>query len=83
MPRITNLGLIKIELYFRDHLPPHFRAIYGEERALIEIESFIVYAGYLPAQQLKEVMEWASQPGIQEKLLRTFNEYSPGARAKQ
>lgn len=80
MPRIATLGSIKIELYFHDHLPPHFHAIYGEDRILIEIETLATYAGSLPLRQLKEVIKWASQERVQQRLLQKFQEFSPRAR---
>lgn len=35
-------------MYYRDHAPPHFHAIYGEHEAEIEIETAEMIAGNLP-----------------------------------
>lgn len=60
IPEISRFYGIVIRMYFRDHLPPHFHAEYGEHEALIEIETREVLEGYLPARALKLVKEWAT-----------------------
>ncbi|MGE5195460.1 MAG: DUF4160 domain-containing protein, partial [Deltaproteobacteria bacterium] len=37
MPRISQFYGIAVYLYYRDHAPPHFHAIYAEHEAEIEI----------------------------------------------
>jgi hypothetical protein len=46
-------------MYFNDHPPPHFHAIYGEYEAVIAIESLVVLEGSLPRRGLGLVVEWA------------------------
>jgi len=58
MPRISEFYGIVIEMYFGDHPPPHFHALYSGDEALIEIETGDVYAGSLPARALRLVREW-------------------------
>lgn len=57
MPRISEFYGIVIEMYFRDHPPPHFHARYGGE-AVIAIETGEVVAGSLPGRALRLVREW-------------------------
>ena len=45
-------------MYYRDHAPPHFHAIYGEHEATIEIATAKVLDGSLPRRALKMVIEW-------------------------
>lgn len=59
MPRISTFYGIAIYMYYRDHAPPHFHAIYGEEEAVIHIESARVIQGSLPRRAEKMVVEWA------------------------
>lgn len=47
MPRISAFYGIAIYMYYRDHVPPHFHAIYGEFEATVAIETV-------------EVLEWAA-----------------------
>lgn len=44
-------------MYYRDHLPAHFHAKYGEYEITVEIESGIVN-GSFPKRALKHVLEW-------------------------
>lgn len=61
MPRISEFFGISIYMYWRDHAPPHFHAIYGGDEAEIAIDDLSVLAGRLPPRALGLVMEWASQ----------------------
>lgn len=47
-------------MFYNDHFPPHFHAEYGEQEALIDINTLAVIAGKLPPRALGLVMEWAS-----------------------
>jgi len=60
VPEISRFYGISIYIYYNDHNPPHFHAIYGEYEALIEIENLSILAGKLPARALGLVIEWAS-----------------------
>lgn len=75
MPLIFSLGSIKIYVYFNDHLPPHFHAIYTEYEAIIEIESLQLMAGKLPSKELKRVLQWARDN--QSFLLKSYKECNP------
>jgi hypothetical protein len=47
-------------MYYRDHNPPHFHAIYGEDEGIIDIERNDLMAGDLPERVLGLVKEWSS-----------------------
>lgn len=74
MPTVHQIDSIKIKLYFKDHLPPHFHAQYNEHEILIEIRTLDTYAGGLPRKQLKTVLEWAEEN--QDQLMEIWNEFS-------
>ena len=59
MPRICQFYGIVIAMFYNDHDPPHFHAIYGEHRALVGIDAVRVIAGSLPARALRMVFDWA------------------------
>lgn len=42
MPEISRFFGIIIRMFFNDHVPPHFHAVYGEHETLIEIETLNV-----------------------------------------
>lgn len=47
-----------IYMYYEDHNPPHFHAVYGDYKALININEGNVMKGYLPTRQIKLVLAW-------------------------
>jgi hypothetical protein len=47
-------------MYFGDHVPPHFHAVYAEFSAQISILDLGILEGYLPPKALALVVEWAS-----------------------
>ena len=46
-------------MYYRDHLPPHFHAIYGDTEAIVSLLSLDVIEGNLPPRARRLVIEWA------------------------
>jgi hypothetical protein len=58
MPRLSSFYGIAIYMYFRDHAPPHFHAIYGENDAMIDIATGDIIRGELPRRAAKLAMEW-------------------------
>ena len=58
MPTLDLINGIKINIYNGEHRPPHIHATYNEFEVLIIIENGGIYAGELPARQLKEVFKW-------------------------
>jgi hypothetical protein len=58
MPRISAFYGIAIYMYYRDHAPPHFHAIYGEREAAVHIANGDVIAGDLPRRALDLVRQW-------------------------
>ena len=45
-------------MYYHDHPPPHFHAKYGDDEAIIAIDTGEVLAGRLPPRALGLVEEW-------------------------
>ena len=60
MPELCRFYGIVIRMYFGDHGPPHFHALYGEQEALVEINSLAVLQGRLSPRAKSLVLEWAS-----------------------
>ena len=59
MPRLSEFYGIVIYMYFGDHAPPHFHAIYGSDEAIVGIRSGRLIAGRLPKRALGLVRAWA------------------------
>ena len=58
MPRLSHFYGIAIYMYYRDHAPPHFHAIYGEHEAVFEIATGSMIAGQLPRRAQALVEDW-------------------------
>ncbi len=58
MPEISLFRGIRITMYYSDQNPPHFHAMYGDYRCLVDIQNGCVIKGSLPARQLKLVLAW-------------------------
>jgi hypothetical protein len=58
MPTICRFYGILIQMYYDDHNPPHFHAIYGEYKAVISIRDLSILEGDLPPKAVGLVMEW-------------------------
>lgn len=58
MPRIAEFYGIAIYMYFRDHAPPHFHAIYGRYDAEVMISNGDILKGKLPRRAARLVREW-------------------------
>jgi hypothetical protein len=48
-------------MYFSDHHPPHFHAIYGQYEAEVLVEHGDILKGKLPPRTLSLVREWANK----------------------
>jgi uncharacterized protein DUF4160 len=59
MPRLSEFYGIVVYMYWRDHAPPHFHAIYGGDEAQILISDGSILAGSLPRTAANLVAEWA------------------------
>lgn len=57
MPEISRFLGIVIAMFYRDHLPPHFHAVYGEYEVKVDIESGVVH-GTFPSRAMRHVLEW-------------------------
>ena len=60
MPEISRFFGIIIRMYFDDHDPPHFHAIYGETEAQVTISPIGLLQGNLSSRAFSLVVEWAA-----------------------
>ena len=71
MPTISVFYGIVIQMFWRDHAPPHFHALYAEYEALIDLRNFSVIRGSLPGRAMALVLEWADDH--RDELLENWN----------
>ena len=60
MPEISRFYGIVIKMFYNDHAPPHFHAQYGDNEALVNIDTLAMIAGKLTPRAAGLVMEWAA-----------------------
>lgn len=61
-----------ITMYFKDYAPPHFHVRYGEQKALIDIQTGGIIEGELNKTALKLIKEWTNLH--RSELLSNFEE---------
>jgi hypothetical protein len=75
MPTIDAVDGIKMNVYSAEHLPPHFHAIHASDEALLVIADSSVYAGFLPAKELRKAREWLTKN--KPSVLSVFHQLNP------
>ncbi len=60
MPTISRFYGIVIRMFYRDHAPPHFHAVYGENELTVGISPIVILEGSAPARVRSMVLEWAA-----------------------
>lgn len=49
-----------IRMFYNDHAPPHFHAMYGEYELLISVSPIAILEGKAPGRVRSMVLEWAA-----------------------
>ena len=65
MPTIAYFYGIAVRMFFRDHPPPHFFAVYSGHEANVLIETGEVIEGHLPPNAARLVQQWALAHGVE------------------
>jgi hypothetical protein len=60
MPQISYFLGVIIRMFYRDHNPPHFHAVYADFEGIIDIERNEIIGGQLPPRVLGIVTEWTA-----------------------
>ena len=60
MPVISRFLGIAIAIYYRDHAPPHFHALYGDCEITVSIRDGAIQ-GEFPRRAQSLVLEWLGQ----------------------
>lgn len=71
MPTISTFYGILIQMFWGDHAPPHFHALYGEYEVIVNIRTLEIIKGFMPRRALALVLEWASLH--REELMEDWN----------
>jgi hypothetical protein len=65
MPTISIFYGIVIQMFWSEHAPPHFHALYAEYEVLINIQTLEAIKGELPKRAMALVLEWASEHRVE------------------
>lgn len=60
MPTISAFYGIVIQMFWGDHAPPHFHALYAEYEIQININTLEIINSKMPNRALALILEWAS-----------------------
>jgi hypothetical protein len=60
MPELSPFYGIIIRMFYGDHAPPHFHAVYQGEEVQINLETLEVMKGSMRRRALVLVQEWAA-----------------------
>ena len=61
MPTISIFYGILIQMFWNEHAPPHFHALYAEHEVLIDIRTLEIVEGSMPRRAIALVLEWAQE----------------------
>ena len=71
MPTISVFYGLIIQMYFREHAPPHFHVKYGDYKAVVDIRRLQLTDGQLPRRASSLVLDWAELH--QQELLKNWD----------
>ena len=60
MPELSRFYGIIIRMFYGDHPPPHFHAVYQGEQVQVDIHTLEVIEGQMSRRALALVLEWAA-----------------------
>ena len=60
MPELSRFYGIIIRMFYGDHPPPHFHAVYQDEQVQVDINTLEVIEGRMSRRALALVSEWAA-----------------------
>jgi hypothetical protein len=82
-PVIDLIEGIKIEVYSREHLPPHIHAKYGEYEILINLNTSEIEEGKFPNKKLVIIKKWLEISENKNLALKNFYELNPKLKPKE
>jgi hypothetical protein len=60
MPEINRFFGVIIRMYYDEHNPPHFHAIYGKQEIQVTLDPIGILHGRLPNRATSMGIEWAA-----------------------
>lgn len=82
-PQLIEREGVSIYIYGKEHVPPHVHAFYGEDEALVEINTGEIIEGYLSGKKLRVVKEWLEEGENRVLTEKNFYELNPRLKSKK
>jgi len=60
MPTVSQFYGISIRMFYNDHVPPHFHAVYAEHELIVGINPIAILEGSAPSRVRSMALEWAA-----------------------
>jgi len=60
MPELSRFYGIIIRMYYGDHAPPHFHAVYSGDEIQVNVNTLDIIAGTMSGRAQALVLEWAT-----------------------
>ena len=60
MPELSRFYGIVVRMFYGDHFPPHFHAIYQSDQIMVNIHTLEIMEGKMSRRALALVLEWAA-----------------------
>ena len=76
MPEISRFFGIRIAMFFNEHNPPHFHALYEGRKVAVDIRTLAVSEGSISPRAQGLVIEWAALH--QQDLMAAWNQIRAG-----
>lgn len=76
MPCVAQIDGIKLEIFYRDHPPPHIHASSAEYELLVCIDDGTVYEGRLPRKLQRQVLDYVNDPENKKRLKKLWQKFS-------
>ena len=73
MPRVHSFDSCQINIYPKDHMPPHFHVVASDSREwLVRIDNGEVLEGDRNTRAIRSALEWAAKPVNRTYLMHYF-----------
>ena len=79
MSEVCRFEGIVIQMFLKDHNPPHFHAFYGDDVAAFSIDTGQMIQGELPTKKAALVTAWTIMH--KDELLSNWNKLAKGTKA--
>lgn len=76
MPVVSQFYGISIRMFYNDHAPPHFHAVYSGDELFVGIAPVTIQKGHASGRVRSMVLEWAALH--QEELTDNWNRMRRG-----